>query len=150
MKQEIQEVWLSLWMTKFMKNKFLNWFFFFDRVFYQLILKAVKESSHFSKKKKSSKKHIGQIPKPTVHIPEVSVSIFKKLVHYIHTGRVDIKPYDLTGSIQFSLSLSLSPRNKKYKNLFYVKQNTYDLSFICCRADVCCSSLRSAGSDRNL
>nr|XP_034329371.1 serine-enriched protein [Crassostrea gigas] len=67
-----------------------------SRVFYQLILKAVKESSHSSKKKKSSKKHIGQTPKPTVHIPEVSVSIFKKLVHYIHTGRVDIKPYELT------------------------------------------------------
>ncbi|XP_048729960.2 serine-enriched protein-like [Ostrea edulis] len=67
-----------------------------SRVFYQLILKATKELHNaLSKLRKFKKKRHFIIQKPMVVISDVSVGIFTKIVRYIHTGRVDIKPNEV-------------------------------------------------------
>ena len=83
--------------------------FFFNRIFFQLILKAVKETScSNSKKTKFGKKKRAVVSKPLVHISEEGVENFKKLVTYVHTGRIDIHAHDVAGTSPLSLSLSLS------------------------------------------
>ncbi|XP_061178325.1 serine-enriched protein-like [Saccostrea echinata] len=68
-----------------------------SRIFYQLIFKATKEAAGVASKKKKSKKiKPVENQKPVVNIPDVSVGIFKRLVAYIHTGSVDIKPQEVT------------------------------------------------------
>nr|XP_022336111.1 serine-enriched protein-like [Crassostrea virginica] len=67
-----------------------------SRIFFQLILKAVKEAScSNSKKSKFGKKKRAVVSKPLVHISEEGVENFKKLVTYVHTGRIDIHAHDV-------------------------------------------------------
>ena len=52
-----------------------------------------------------------------VHISEESVDNFKKLVTYVHTGRIDIHAHDVAGTSLSPLSLSLSLSLTRYAHI---------------------------------